>query len=137
MATFKKSMLLVSLSSFFIISTFGCSVFMAASQPSTRNVELFKVGTARNTLLAEFGLPTSSEFKDTKRSDVFKFVQGYSVGARAGRAVFHGVADVVTLFLWEVIGTPTEAIFNGEEMAFEVSYDVSDRVDQVITLKRN
>ena len=68
--------------------------------------------------------------------EIYRFVDGYSAGAKAGRAVFHGTADLFTLGLWEAIGTPTEGIFNGDEMAYEVSYDENDRVDQVILLKK-
>lgn len=114
----------------------GCSVFMAAKQPDAKNVELFKIGTPRSMLLAEFGLPMVSEIRNGKKIEIFKFVQGYSSGAKAGRAVFHGVADVLTLGLWEVVGTPTEGVFNGNELVFEVSYDENDRIDQVIALKK-
>jgi hypothetical protein len=55
---------------------------------------------------------------------------------RAGRAVFHGVADVFTLGLWEVVGTRTELVFQGEEMAFDVSYDENDRIDKVTVLQK-
>lgn len=119
-----------------IILISGCSVFMAAKQPDAKNVDLFKTGTPRSMLLAEFGLPMVSEVRNGKRTEIFKFVQGYSAGAKAGRAVFHGVADVLTLGLWEVVGTPTEGVFNGNEIVFEVSYDENDRIDQVIALKK-
>ena len=119
-----------------LVSTLsGCSVFMAAKQPGLKDVELFGVGTHRSTLMAEFGRPMSSEEREGKRYDVFSFVQGYSAGARAGRAVFHGVADVVTLGLWEIIGTPTEGVFSGDKTVYEVSYDENSRVDAVILLK--
>ena len=114
----------------------GCSVFMAAKQPDAKNIDLLKVGTPRSMLLAEFGPPTVSETRAGKKHEIFKFVQGYSAGAKAGRAVFHGAADVFTLGLWEVVGTPTEGDFNGNEMAFEVTYDQNDRIDQVIALKK-
>jgi len=65
-----------------------------------------------------------------------QFIQGYSTGAKAGRVLFHGAADVVTLGLWEVVGTPAEAVFSGDEMAYEVSYDNDDRIHQVIVLKK-
>lgn len=55
--------------------------------------------------------------------------------SRAGRAVFHGAADVMTLGLWEVVGTPTEGVFSGDEMAFRVRYDKDDRIDEVVALK--
>lgn len=109
---------------------------MAANQPSKKNIDLFRVGTPRVMLLAEFGPPFISEIKDGKKVEIFKFTQGYSTGAKAGRAVFHGVADVLTLGLWEVVGTPTESIFNGNEVVFEVSYDENDRVEQIVALKK-
>ena len=113
----------------------GCSVFMAAKQPGTKDVELFAVGTPRSLLLAEFGYPMAAGERDGKKYEVFSFVQGYSAGAKAGRAVFHGVADVVTLGLWEIIGTPTEGVFDGSKIVYEVSYDDNSRVDAVILLK--
>ena len=113
----------------------GCSVFMAAKQPDAKNLDLMKVGTPRAMLLAEFGMPTVSETREGHKYEIFKFVNGYSAGAKAGRAVFHGVADVVTLGLWEVVGTPTEGVFSGDEMAFQVRYDKNDRVDEVYALK--
>lgn len=115
--------------------TSGCAVFMAAKQPDKKNVELFKIGTHRSMLMAEFGMPTVSEVRDGKKHEIYKFVQGYSAGAKAGRAVFHGAADFFTLGLWEIVGTPIEGTFSGDEMAYEVSYDSDSRVDQVIGLK--
>lgn len=109
---------------------------MAAKQPDKKNVDLFRIGTPRVMLLGEFGAPATSEIRNGKKYEIFKFVQGYSTGAKAGRALFHGAADVMTLGLWEVVGTPAEAIFSGDEMAFEVSYDQNDRVEQLTTLKK-
>ena len=120
----------------FSIMLTSCSVFMAAKQPDKKNVDLFAIGIPRSMLLAEFGLPTVSEVRDGKKYEIYKFVQGYSAGAIVGRAVFHGAADVLTLGLWEVVGTPAEGVFSGDEMAYEVSYDSDNRVDQVIALKK-
>jgi hypothetical protein len=120
----------------FAVMLTSCSVFMAAKQPDKKNVDLFKIGTHRSMLLAEFGMPTVRELRNGKKHEIYKFVQGYSAGAKAGRAVFHGAADVLTFGLWEVVGTPVEGTFSGDEMAFEVSYDDDNRVDQVIALKK-
>lgn len=114
----------------------GCSVFMAGKQPDLKNEDLFKVGTHRSALLAEFGNPISSETKNGDKCEVYKFVQGYSTGAKVGRAVGHGVADVLTLGLWEIVGTPTEATFNGDEKCYEVTFDENDRIKQVTALKK-
>jgi hypothetical protein len=62
---------------------------------------------------------------------VFTFTQGYSTGAKTARALFHGVADVFTLGLWEVIATPGEAIFSGTDMKLEIAYDNKDQVKSV------
>ena len=109
----------------------GCSVYMATRQPDKKDLDVLAVGTPRAHLLAELGQPTVTEMRDDKRVDVFSFVQGYSKGAKTGRAVFHGVADALTLGLWEVVGTPTEASFTGEKVAYEVTYGESDMVENV------
>lgn len=130
-----RSLSALTLICFMLLSS-GCSVFMAAKQPDKKNVDLFKIGTPRSMLLAEFGMPTVSESREGKKFEIYKFIQGYSAGAKAGRAVFHGAADVLTLGLWEVVGTPVEGTFSGDEMAYEVRYDDESRVDQVIALKK-
>ena len=108
---------------------------MAAKQPDKKDVELFAAGTPRNLLIAEFGAPTQTNEINGKTHDIFTFVQGYSKGAKVGRAFFHGAADVLTAGLWEVAGTPIESVADGTEMAYEISYDDHDRVDRVILLK--
>ena len=113
----------------------GCSVFMAAKQPPKKDLSVLTAGTHRARLIAEFGAPIHTETKDGNKVDVFKFVQGYSTGAKTGRAVFHGAADVFTLGLWEVVGTPTEAAFDGQDMAVQVSYDAQDKVTESVVLK--
>lgn len=114
----------------------ACSPYMAATQPGKKDVSLFTVGTPRAMLLAEFGLPIATEVRNEIQYDIFAFTQGYGAGAKAGRAVFHGAADVLTLGLWEVVGTPTEGVFDGKDMAYQVTYDSNDRVETVVPLKR-
>ena len=130
----KPSLLLTALVAVLLVN--GCSVFMAAKQPGKLDVSLFKVGNPRALLLAEFGLPVVSETKDGKKVEIFKFKQGYSSGSKAGRAVFHGVADVFTLGLWEVVGTPAEGAFDGNDMAYQVTYDKDERISEVVALKK-
>ena len=113
----------------------GCSVVMAAKQPSKKDVGLLSVGIPRNLVLAELGQPIATESKNGKRVEVYSFVQGYAKAARVGRSIAHGAADVLTLGLWEAVGTPTEAAFDGTRVAYEVTYDSSDRVELVVPLK--
>ena len=90
-----------------IMHCVGCSVYMAARQPDKKNLDVLTVGTPRAMVLGELGQPVSTEIKDGQRTDVFAFTQGYGKGAKTGRAIFHGLADVFTLGLWEAVGTPT------------------------------
>ena len=118
------------------VVTSGCAVVMAAKQPSKKEVGLLAPGVPRNLVLAELGQPVVTETRTGKRVEVYSFVQGYSKGVRVSRSIAHGAADVLTFGLWEAIGTPTEAIFDGTRMAYEVTYDASDRVEQVVVLKK-
>jgi hypothetical protein len=117
-----------------LTSLAGCSVFFAATQPPRKNLGLLAPGTPRSALIAEFGVPARSRLVNFNRVDVFSITQGYSKGARAGRALVHGTADVLTGGLWELAGTPAEMYFEGENMTYEVSYDAQDRVLRVSRL---
>ena len=113
----------------------GCSAYMAANQPGQKDFSVFKAGTPRDRVLAEFGTPMSTEIVNGQRHDIFSFVQGYHGAVKAGRAVVHGVASIATLGLWEVIGTPVEGALNGSQLSVRVAYDPGDRVTQVTPLK--
>jgi len=118
------------------LSAAGCSVAMAAHQPSRKDVGLFAQGVPRNLVVAEVGAPVTTETRSGKRVDIYAFTQGYSKAARVSRTIGHGAADVFTLGLWEVVGTPTEAAFNGKRVVYEVTYDASDRVENAVVLKK-
>ena len=132
----QRSLMASAMLALLAMSAGGCSVAMAAKQPGRKNVDVMSQGMPRNMVLAELGQPITAEKKDGKRVDVFSFVQGYRKGVRVGRTLAHGTADVLTLGLWEVVGTPTEATFDGKPIAFEVTYDAHDRVETVVPLMR-
>jgi hypothetical protein len=71
-----------------------------------------------------------------KLSIFFLFKQGYGKAAKFGRMMFHGVADVATLGLWEIIGTPVESGFDGNNIAYQITYDQNDNVKTVVQLKK-
>lgn len=106
----------------------GCSVYMAGKQPDKKDFSVFEPGTPRGMVIAEIGAPVHTETDDGAKIDYFAFTQGYSTVSKTGRAVFHGAADVFTLGLWEVVGTPTEAAFDGTEMTVRVTYAGDDTV---------
>ena len=114
----------------------GCSVAMAAHQPSRKDVKVFNHGMPRSLVVAEVGAPVTTETRAGKRVEVYAFTQGYSKAARVSRTIGHGAADVFTFGLWEVVGTPTEAAFNGKRVVYEVTYDTADRIENVVVLKK-
>jgi len=118
------------------LSVSGCAVNKAMNQPDKKDVSVLDRGTPRYEVIGELGMPVDTQLSDDgKKIDVYSFTQGYSKGAKAARAFGHGVMDVATLGLWEVIGTPTEAIASGDKVVVRVFYDESELVDHVKALK--
>ena len=118
------------------INITGCSVFMAAKQPEKKDTKMLAVGVPRAVILAEFGAPVSTVKNGDETVDIFSFKQGYGKAAKFGRMMFHGVADVATLGLWEIIGTPVESGFDGNNIAYQITYDQNDNVKTVVQLKK-
>jgi outer membrane protein assembly factor BamE (lipoprotein component of BamABCDE complex) len=112
----------------------GCSVVMATKQPGRKNLSVLKPGTERDLVVGELGAPVSTERFDGGRKDIYTFVQGYSAGAKTSRMIFHGVADIFSFGLWEAVGTPLEAVFDGKKITVRVTYDGNDKVKESLTL---
>ena len=121
---------------FLCFSNTGCATVMAAHQPGQKNLGVLAVGTPRDSVIAELGAPVTTETENGNKVDIFKFVQGYSQANKTVRTIGHGVADVFTLGLWEVVGTPTEATFHGQDLAVKVTYDQNNDVSQVNYLQK-
>ena len=108
---------------------------MAANQPDKKDVGVLKPGNPRTLVIAELGAPVQTTVKDGAKTDLYTFTQGYSGLEKGGRAVLHGAADVFTLGLWEVVGTPIEGVANGTKVTVEVAYDTNDRVAKVVPIR--
>jgi uncharacterized protein YceK len=112
----------------------GCSVVMASRQPSKKDLTVLKPGTERDRVIAELGVPVSTEKLDSGRKDIYTFIQGYTTATKVSRAVFHSAADVFTIGLWEAVGTPIEGAFDGKRISVRVIYDSKDLVQDSTTL---
>ncbi len=87
----------------------ACSVGMALSGEKEPNLGAFNVGSTRGEAELQLGSPVSSVTNPNgTRTDIYEYELGNEPSA--GRAVAHGVMDILTLGLWEVVGTPIEAI---------------------------
>ena len=107
----------------------GCAVVMAVNGSKDPDVRALSVGQDRAVVLATLGPPDKTYAKVGNRVDVFKLTRGDEPSA--GRALAHGVMDMLTLCVWEVVGTPIEAC-QGEDFHLSVQYDSDDRVVRLI-----
>jgi len=125
----------------FIIGTLSltitaCSVHSAMNQPNKKDTSVFHRGTPRFEVIGEIGEPVDTQKNnDGTITDTYSFIQGYSKGVKAGRALGHGLMDVATLGLWEIIGSTTEAIASGDKVVVRVKYDKTKLVDRVTAIK--
>ena len=130
----RSSLLHLSALALAVFAFSGCSVVMATRQPSKKNLEVLRPGTDRDRVIAEIGVPVSSEKIDGGKKEIYTFIQGYSSGVKASRAIFHGVADVFSFGIWEAVGTPIEGAFDGKKISVRVIYDLDDKVRETTTL---
>jgi hypothetical protein len=117
------------------LSTSGCAVHMAATQPSAKPTGLFRVGTPKEKLIANFGAPTSTIVRNGTTYDVYTFTNGSHGGTKVGKCLLYGLCDLATLGITEVIFTPAECALRSRDKAYEVSYDADGRVASVTCLK--
>lgn len=118
-----------------MLATSACSVYKASTQPGVKDLGVLKEGTPRALVISEFGVPTVTEQKNGRRVEFYNFKQGYHTSTKAARAVFHGAADVFTLGLWELVGTPIEGMVDGTDMSIEIMYDETDRLEKMVVHK--
>ncbi len=111
----------------------GCSVGMALSGDHAPDLSAVKIGAARGEVELQLGDPVrSSTLPDGRQSATYEFVMGNTPSA--GRAIGHGAMDVVTFGLWEIVGTPIEAV-QGEQRRIVLTYDKDGRVAAIHSMK--
>ena len=126
-----KTLALVSLA--LTATTFGvsgCSVGMAMHGKESPNLGLVRVGSTRGEVEMVMGAPVESVSTDGGgRIDTYEYEVGNDPSA--GRAIGHGVMDVLTLGLWEVVGTPIEG-FQGTRYRALIDYGADDKVAKIL-----
>lgn len=108
----------------------GCSVGMAMSGKPDPNLGALSTGQSRDIVLLNLGQPAKTATTETGRIDVFRLERGNQKSV--GRAVGHAAMDVLTMGIWEVVGTPIEG-FAGDKFTVTVEYDKDDKVMKVST----
>ena len=131
-----STLLILTMGTIISLTTTGCAVKSAMDQPGKKDTSVFDRGTPRFEVIGEVGQPVDTQKNDDGTiTDTYSFVQGYSKGAKAGRALGHALMDIGTLGLWEIVGSPTEAIASGDKVVVRVKYDKSKLVDRVTVIK--
>jgi hypothetical protein len=111
----------------------ACSVGMALSGSENPDLGAIRVGASRGEVELHLGSAVkTTPLPDGGRADVYQYEIGNEPSA--GRAVGHGVMDVLTLGIWEIVGTPIEAV-QGETYSATITYDESDKVADIKTQK--
>lgn len=112
-----------------MVSTQACSVYLASHQPDKKDLTVLERGTPRQDVAAELGAPIWSEARNKDTVEIYKFKQGYSKSVKLGRTLFHAIADVASIGVWEIPGTLIEKVgLHGMDTTAKVSYDAEGRV---------
>jgi hypothetical protein len=106
---------------------------MALSGSQNPDLGAVRTGAARGEVELHLGSPVRSTLLDGgRRADVYQYEVGNEPSA--GRAAGHAAMDVLTLGIWEIVGTPIEGV-QGEKYTATIVYDESDRVVDLKTAK--
>lgn len=112
----------------------ACSVGMALSGEENPDLGAVRIGAQRGEIELHLGAPVQTvSLADGRRADVYEYQIGNEPSA--GRAIGHGMMDLLTLGLWEVVGTPIEGV-QGETYHATITYDQDDKVVEIKTRKR-
>lgn len=120
------------------MTTSGCSVFMAANRSSYRgDVNVIKEGASRPEIIAELGEPDSSYkaeaagFDDRYQLDP----EAHRTWVKVGTVLVHLGADLVTGFLWELVGTPYELAVRDRTVIYHLAYNPDGKLTTIEKIK--
>ena len=116
---------------FVLLILTACATEQALNQPTKKNLSVLDIGTPRELVVLELGAPADSSIEDGVKIDLFSIVQGYSKGTRIARATGHLAAEIMTIGLWGLVGTPIEQSYNGTILGYKVYYNENDEVSKV------
>ena len=116
----------------------GCGMYMAFTQPPKVDTPALEAGgLPRDLVIERLGVPKSTTKNvNGSREDIYEYYEGSNSGWKIGRGIFHLLADIVTLTLWEIIATPTEYVIKGEKVTAQIDFDSTDRMTTFRVLSR-
>jgi hypothetical protein len=118
-------------------TSFGCSIYKAATAPPPIAVDQVKTGSSRSEVMSVLGTPKASDVVREERTDVYEFIDGFDSAAKF-RIVPYIAADFFTIGLAELVLWPMEvALLQGSEGRAVVTYGDDNRAKNVVVLKRD
>lgn len=99
----------------------ACSVGMALNGQKEPDLSVVKKEAHRTDIELQLGAPIKLESAPNGNT-VATYIYEVGKEASTGRAVAHGVMDVLTLGIWEVVGTSVE-VLKGDTLQLVITYD--------------
>lgn len=121
--------------SLFLIALSGCSVVMAGRTKGTSVKELSS-SRFRSSVLSNDGVEITKTEKNEEVDIIYEEYLVQKPEGSAWRAVMHGILDVSTLGLWEVVGTPVE-MHIGKNVYYPVRiyYTKDEEVEKIVFIQ--
>ncbi len=105
----------------------ACSVGLALEGEKQPDLSVLKVGAEKTQIEAQLGRPESeATLADGRTQSTYVYEVGNEPSG--GRAAVHAGMDVLTLGVWELVGTPLEAM-QGDETRLVVTYDATGKAE--------
>ena len=121
-----------------LMMTSGCSVIMAANRSSYRgDIDVIKEGTTRPQVIAELGQPDPFYKTETGAFDDRYTLDpnAHRTWVKVGTVVLHLGADLVTAFLWELVGTPYELAVRDRTAIYHLTYSPNGTLESIEKIK--
>jgi hypothetical protein len=109
----------------------ACSPIMAANRSSYRgDVGVIKEGVDRGTVIAELGEPDNfNKAENGGYEDKYTLdPDAHRTAVKVLTVIFHLGADLVTLCLWEVVGTPYELAVRDRLATYDLKYNENGKL---------
>ena len=116
----------------------GCSVAMSASRSTYKgDPAAFQIGADRSVLETTFGSPNmTASLEGGKTKVIYKLdPDAHREGSKAAAVVGHVAMDVLTLGLWEAVGTPLELAAQDKFTSYILVYGPDQKVQSVEVIK--
>jgi hypothetical protein len=112
----------------------GCSAVMAGKRSTYRgDPKVLAVGQSRMMVESELGAPDmSSPLEGGKKRVIYKMdPDAHTRGSKSAAIAGHVVADILTLGLWEVAGTPAEIAAQDNMKNYIATYSAANIIESV------